>query len=354
MEIKENIDLEKEMKISINKLRNEITYKRAYKETFIHITVLEDIESMNFNKFIESPTKAKGFIHTLEKKYDLNLEYWLVSYRDFIKQRLQEIEKINNLDKQQEKKVIKNSQIDKGKVNNNIKKIFSKKNVQIIITIIAIMVLANSLLSFKSNNDKNNEKNHTSIKEGSKTLNKAEDLKQNITDTETSNKSYIEDISKDIKLTEDNKIVDKVEKTKKDIVKTKEVKVAEKKVTETVKKKVETKIVKKLNDPVITKDDMTLLNSGEVKIIPNGKLWIGFINADTFAKKGKTVGSSGERVELKDNTLILTGHGYFTIKYNDKTMKFTSKAPIRLLYKDDKITQITKAEFMELNRGKAW
>jgi len=88
-------------------------------------------------------------------------------------------------------------------------------------------------------------------------------------------------------------------------------------------------------------------------IIPKTKVWMGYIDVKTNKHHTKSFKNEFALDTTKD-WLLLFGHGYVSININGKVTKFSSKKRLRILYKDNEIKQITKAQFKELNKGREW
>ncbi len=86
-------------------------------------------------------------------------------------------------------------------------------------------------------------------------------------------------------------------------------------------------------------------------IEPKTRIWVGEIDLNTHEKKSYTK-DSNISIPIKDNTLVVTGHGYFKLFYKGKKFNFSTKSPMRFFIKDNNISQITKDEFIKLNKGK--
>lgn len=77
-----------------------------------------------------------------------------------------------------------------------------------------------------------------------------------------------------------------------------------------------------------------------LKIIPNVKLWVGYINLNTGRKFQKIV-PEYEALELdpKGHWLLSLGHGDVTFDVNGELEKFKESKNIRLLYKDEELKE---------------
>ncbi|MBL0707709.1 MAG: hypothetical protein JJW00_01500 [Sulfurimonas sp.] len=103
-------------------------------------------------------------------------------------------------------------------------------------------------------------------------------------------------------------------------------------------------VVEVVEAPKVAKVEKSL------KIIPKGRLWIGYIDLQTYTKKQKIF--SGELdIDPSKDWIMALGHGYVKVVIDGNTTEFKQKSNIRLLYKDSKISKITFKEFKKLNRG---
>ncbi|MCW8837318.1 MAG: hypothetical protein OQK11_01325 [Thiovulaceae bacterium] len=93
----------------------------------------------------------------------------------------------------------------------------------------------------------------------------------------------------------------------------------------------------------------------ELKIIPQTKLWVGYINLNTGRKYQKIV-EELEELELdpSGHWLITLGHGHVTFSINNELNNYKDYRNIRFLYKDGELKKITHQEFLDLNKGQEW
>lgn len=84
------------------------------------------------------------------------------------------------------------------------------------------------------------------------------------------------------------------------------------------------------------------------------KIWIGLIDLKSL-KKTSFVKEKDFNISLNKDQLILTGAAALTMfDQENKEQKFPAGISKRFLIKDGKITSISAAEFMKLNKGKEW
>ena len=126
-----------------------------------------------------------------------------------------------------------------------------------------------------------------------------------------------------------------------------------------VKEKVEKKIVQVKNEKIEQKKvkpfkiEQEKLLVTTFKIVPRSRVWMGFINLETYKKDQKT--TSDEIVfDGKKEWLFLLGHGKVNVEINSKITSYHDRSNLRLHYKDGVITKVTKVEFKQLNNGRKW
>jgi len=90
-----------------------------------------------------------------------------------------------------------------------------------------------------------------------------------------------------------------------------------------------------------------------LKIVPKTRVWLGYIDVKTNKKYQKTFKGS-LKLDPKKEWLLYFGHGYVTIVINGKKVKYSDKNPLRLHYKNGKVSKISINEFKRLNRGSKW
>ncbi|EAK3931331.1 hypothetical protein C1U56_07960 [Campylobacter jejuni] len=84
------------------------------------------------------------------------------------------------------------------------------------------------------------------------------------------------------------------------------------------------------------------------------KIWIGLIDLKSL-KKTSLVKEKDFNISLDKDQLILTGAAALTMfDQENKEQKFPAGISKRFLIKDGKITSISAAEFVKLNKGKEW
>ena len=90
-----------------------------------------------------------------------------------------------------------------------------------------------------------------------------------------------------------------------------------------------------------------------LKIIPNTKVWLGYIDLSTYKKYQTTFSDEFDLDPTKDLLLVL-GHGHINIEINGIVKKYKNPKTVRFLYKGSELKELTFEEFKELNRGTVW
>ena len=89
------------------------------------------------------------------------------------------------------------------------------------------------------------------------------------------------------------------------------------------------------------------------KVIPNAKLWMGYVDMATNKKYQKIFKDALELNPDKEWLLSL-GHGNVSFEVNGELKEFHSKKTMRFIYKDAELREITFKEFERLNKGSKW
>jgi len=126
-----------------------------------------------------------------------------------------------------------------------------------------------------------------------------------------------------------------------------------------VKKEPISKIVKVKNNPVREAQKVKIepkkkkATKGEFYIQPSQRAWVGIIYLDNFRKKDFLIRKKLQLVSDRDQ-LIVVGHNKFKIYNKAYSVKFRSKGPVRFIYRDGELMEISKKEFKRTSAGVAW
>lgn len=105
--------------------------------------------------------------------------------------------------------------------------------------------------------------------------------------------------------------------------------------------------------PVIDKVIEEPVHIGKFEVIPQSNLWIGIIDLETF-KRTQKLGSTPFELDAQKEWLLVMGHGYVNFMVNGEEQKYTDDSKVWFSYANGVLTKLTKREFKEKNRGKAW
>jgi len=89
------------------------------------------------------------------------------------------------------------------------------------------------------------------------------------------------------------------------------------------------------------------------KIIPNTKVWLGYIDV-AEQRKYQTTFSDEFSLDPTKEWLLAFGHGHIMIEVNGVVTKFVTPKNIRFLYKNSELKEISFEEFKSLNNGNIW
>jgi len=110
----------------------------------------------------------------------------------------------------------------------------------------------------------------------------------------------------------------------------------------------------------VTEDKNVMLqvsdtDKGEKAVLtPNVKLWVGVIYLDDNSRDS-FLGDGNFTIDLTRDQLITTGHGNFSISFDDgRVKKFNSQNPMKFMVKDGNLSEISLEKFKELNKGNLW
>lgn len=88
-------------------------------------------------------------------------------------------------------------------------------------------------------------------------------------------------------------------------------------------------------------------------ISSKNKIWIGIIDIKT-GKKTMQIANEPYKIDLSKDSLLMTGHGEFELKTDDKVQEFNNKNSMKFLIENGKISQIDIETFQKYNGGKVW
>ncbi len=300
----------------------DIGLKEISDRTHIEVKHISYIVNSEFDKL--NRVNTLGFIKIISREFDLDLSQWF-----------EEAEKY----------------WDEHSVNSDSPQIFiaQKPSVwpKIIYTFLTLLVLVAILygaylfldkkLNFFDKSTSANDINYTYeqtpvVKEAKKNL-----LEQNTT-VDESDISTVDDVS-------DNNS-DEISKT--------EVEDYEKNSTSAENIETAESVEKVTEDKNVTLQVSDTDKGEKAVLTPNVKLWVGVIYLDDNSRDS-FLGDGNFTIDLTRDQLITTGHGNFSISFDDgRVKKFNFQNPMKFMVKDGNLSEISLEKFKELNKGNLW
>lgn len=105
-----------------------------------------------------------------------------------------------------------------------------------------------------------------------------------------------------------------------------------------------------LLEPIVKEEPVKELS---FKIIPNARLWLGYIDLSTH-KQYQTTTFKPMILDPKKDWLLNLGHADISVVVHGVVQKYNKPDNIRFLYKDQELKEITVAESRSYNKGKIW
>ncbi len=97
----------------------------------------------------------------------------------------------------------------------------------------------------------------------------------------------------------------------------------------------------------------TVLLPKSLKIMPNIRVWVGYIDLQTF-KKYQIFVTDELILDPEKDWLLVFGHGDLNIELNSEIQEFKTKKNLRFSYIDGELKKISYSEFKHLNRDSEW
>jgi len=117
---------------------------------------------------------------------------------------------------------------------------------------------------------------------------------------------------------------------------------------------------KHLNKPKLEEEQVVVeevsvepIHPTKLMVTPRSNLWVGIVDLETFKRK-QELGSTPFDLDPDKEWLLVMGHGFVSFEVNGEEKKFSDKNKVWFAYEDGSLSQITRSEFKEKNRGKAW
>lgn len=95
------------------------------------------------------------------------------------------------------------------------------------------------------------------------------------------------------------------------------------------------------------------VHTSKFEISPRSKLWIGIVDLETF-KRTQKMSSDSFELDADKEWLLVMGHGFVNFEVNGKEQKYKDEKKVWFAYENGNLSKLTRSEFKEKNRGKAW
>lgn len=108
--------------------------------------------------------------------------------------------------------------------------------------------------------------------------------------------------------------------------------------------------------PTLPESNTNLVNTvpkNNAILMPTKRIWIGFINLETFLRK-ESISDQNITIDLNKRQILKTGNGFFKLSYDGSIEDFTEQGSTRFLVENGTMKKISEEKFIELNRGKNW
>ena len=93
--------------------------------------------------------------------------------------------------------------------------------------------------------------------------------------------------------------------------------------------------------------------AAKFEIIPSKTLWLDYIDQGSLKETQATISKNFDLNSSK-NYLLETGHAFLKIDLGHEVKEYNENGKKYFKYIDGKLTEITRQDFKDLNKGKAW
>ena len=296
---------------------------------------IQDIIDFKFDAF--NKTRALGFTQIITRDFGVDLSEWLAAYNDY-HSNTEQVE------------ATENNSVDEISKNINIPIESDKKDKSYIALIVVLIVLVALFMgffiynNFISSSDSPKSANQSTLtplqqiqKQNQMDLANNADSTPNVADLGESNQS---DSNQNAQNSQVNPQVDSQVDS-----------------TETQENTDSQQKSANIADSNTSSTNQVRINAqvDELIITPNEPLWVGIIDLKTHRKKQLSIDSQHSLL-LDGDKLIRTGHSYFSLSSGTNFAKqYIGGDNKYFLYRvEGGLREISKAEFLELNKGEEW
>lgn len=107
--------------------------------------------------------------------------------------------------------------------------------------------------------------------------------------------------------------------------------------------------------PLVVEEEIIVepVHTSKFEIAPRSKLWIGIVELESF-KRSQKMSSKSFELDPDKEWLLVMGHGFVNFEVNGEEKKYKDENKVWFAYENGSLTKLTRSEFKEKNRGKAW
>ncbi len=297
---------------------------------------LQNIIDFKYDAF--DKTRARGFVQIIEREFGIDLSEWFAAYNDYHSAPTEQTEEIS------ESAVEIARQI-------NIPIESDKKDKSYIVLIVLLIVLVVLFMSFFIYN--NFLSPSTSAKSTSQsTLTPLQEIQQNKNDLAREEAQNVVDLSADSANPSENSAdsnqnaqdLAKADSNAENVANLS---------TDSANPSANQSTMNPNANPSTSQTIAT--QTEELIITPNEPLWVGIIDLKSRRKKQLSI-DARHSITLDGDKIIRTGHSYFSVSSGTNFAKqYIGGDNKYFLYKmEGGLSEISKAEFLELNKGEEW
>ena len=296
---------------------------------------LQNIIDFKYDAF--DKTRARGFVQIIQREFGIDLSEWFAAYNDYHSAPTEQTEEASESADEIARQI-------------NIPIESDKKDKSYVVLIVLLIVLVVLFMSFFIYN--NFISPSTSAKSTSQsTLTPLQEIQQNKNDLAREEAQNVVDLSADSANPSENSVDLSANQNAQDS------KVDSS--TENVANLTTnaTNPSTNPNPPITPSVAQTTIatQTEELVITPNEPLWVGIIDLKSRRKKQLNI-DARHSITLDGDKIIRTGHSYFSVSSGTNFAKqYIGGDNKYFLYKmDGGLSEISKAEFLELNKGEEW
>ena len=296
---------------------------------------LQNIIDFKYDAF--DKTRARGFVQIIQREFGIDLSEWFAAYNDYHSAPTEQTEEASESADEIARQI-------------NIPIESDKKDKSYVVLIVLLIVLVVLFMSFFIYN--NFISPSTSAKSTSQsTLTPLQEIQQNKNDLAREEAQNVVDLSADSANLSENSVDLSANQNAQDSKADSNTENVANLSANTTNPSVNP------NPPITPSVAQTTIatQTEELVITPNEPLWVGIIDLKSRRKKQLNI-DARHSITLDGDKIIRTGHSYFSVSSGTNFAKqYIGGDNKYFLYKmDGGLSEISKAEFLELNKGEEW